>query len=121
MVDTGVFATTAEVQRKVGANASATSNTEAYINDFMTQVESEINAISGYNWSDAYSGLNVDVKGLLKLAASSRAAMYVIQYDMSGYTSLEEAQTMLDFLYDDFQKAIKMLEDKKQVDFIQGA
>ena len=36
MADTGIFATTAEVQRKVGANASSTANVEAYINDFMT-------------------------------------------------------------------------------------
>ena len=38
MADTGIFATTAEVQRKVNANASSTSNVEAYINQFMTEV-----------------------------------------------------------------------------------
>ena len=63
MADTGIFATTEEVQRKAGANASSTSNTEAYINDFMTQAESEINCITRHNWSDDYSGLNADVKG----------------------------------------------------------
>ena len=82
MADTGIFATTAEVQRKVGENASATSNVEAYINDFMTQAESYINAVTRHNWSDDYSGLNADVKGLLKEAASNIAACYVILFDM---------------------------------------
>ena len=35
MADIGMCATTAEVQRKAGSGASATSNVEAYINDCM--------------------------------------------------------------------------------------
>jgi len=56
MADTGIFATTAEVQRKVGANASTTSNVEAYINQYMTEAESYINTVTGVNYSDSYSG-----------------------------------------------------------------
>lgn len=115
MADTGIFATTAEVQRKVGAGASSTSNAEAYINDFMTQAESLINCETRHNWSDDYSSLDVDVKGILKLAASAKAAMMVIQYDMSGYRSLSEAQTMLNVLEDEYQKAITLLRDQSDV------
>ena len=121
MSDTGIFATTAEVQYKTGANASSVSNVEAYINSFMTQAESEINTLSQFNWSDAYSGLNVDVKGILKLAASSRAAMWVIQYDMSGFSSRAEAELRLDVLNDDYQRALSLLRDIKKRDFINGA
>src|SRR3990167_2959767 len=84
MVDTGIFATTAEVQRKVGANASATSNVEAYINQFMTEAESYINVVTGFNWSDTYSSENVDVKQILKEAASNLAAIYVLNYDYNS-------------------------------------
>ena len=121
MADTGIFATTAEVQRKAGANASSTANVEAYINDFMTQAESAINVATRYNWSDAYSGLNVDVKGILKEAASNLAAMYVIQFDMSGFTSRYEAETMLDVLNAGFLRALSILRDIKQQDFMNGA
>ena len=38
MADTGIFATTAEVQRKAGNGASATSKAEAYVNDYKTQI-----------------------------------------------------------------------------------
>lgn len=121
MVDTGIFATTAEVQRKAGANASATSNTEAYINDFMTQAESLINSVCRYNFSDGYAALNADTKGLLKEAASDLAAIYVIQFDMSGFTSRTEAEDMINILRDAALRALSLLRDKKVQDFIVGA
>lgn len=118
MADTGIFATTAEVQRKVGAGASATSNTEAYINQYMAEAESLINATTRVNWSDIYASLNTDLKEILKMAASAKAAMMVIQYDMRGYTTLAEAQTMLDVLRDEFNTAIVELKDAKVRDFV---
>ena len=121
MADTGIFATTAEVQRKAGANASATSNTEAYINDYMTQAESTINAMTRYNWSDAYSGLDADVKGILKDVASCLAAIYVIQYDMSGFTTRTEAEDMINVLRDAALRGMSILRDKKVQTFMQEA
>jgi|TARA_R100001530_G_scaffold45104_1_gene34076 hypothetical protein len=121
MADTGIFATTVEVQRKAGANASGTSNVEAYINDFMTQAESFINVATTYNWSDAYSGLNADVKGILKEIASNLAAMYVIQFDMSGFTSRVEAETMLDVLNFGAMRGLSILKDKNPQEFMKNA
>lgn len=117
MADTGIFATTAEVQAKVGANASTVANVEAYINQYMTEAESEINATTKQNWSDLYSGLDVDVKGLLKAAASNLAAIMVLQYDLDG-ASLAQFQTRLDVLRDGYSRAIKQLEKVQVRDFI---
>ena len=121
MVDTGIFATTTEVQYKAGANASATANTEAYINSFMAQAESEINVLCEYNFSDTYTSLNADVKGLLKQAASNRAAMYVINYDWSGFPSMVEVQGRLDLLDNAFFNCINLLKEKIKQDFIKTA
>jgi len=121
MADTGIFATTAEVQRKAGANASATSKAEAYINDYMTQVESTINATVRYNFSDNYSSLNVDTKNILKEIASNLAAIYVIQYDMSGFTSRIEAEDMINVLRDGALRGLSVLRDKKTQDFINNS
>ena len=124
MVDTGIFATTAEVQRKVGANASATSNVEAYINDFMTQAESYINVATGKNWSDAYSGLNVDVKGILKECASNLAAMYVLNYDA---TAIKTANGLIEFedrlivLFARVKECIKILNETGSQTFMENA
>jgi len=121
MADTGIFATTAEVGYKAGANCSATSKAEAYVNSFMTQVESFINAATRKNWSDAYSGLNVDVKGILKECASDLAAIYVIQFDMSGFTSRGEAELMINVLYQRAMDCIEILKDKATESFVAGA
>jgi hypothetical protein len=121
MADTGIFATTAEVQRKAGANASSTSNVEAYINDFMSQAESEINCATRFNWSDAYSGLNADVRGVLKEAASNLAAIYVIQFDMAGFTSRIEAEDMINVLRDGYLRCLGILRDIKVQTFVNGA
>ena len=121
MADTGIFATTAEVGYKAGANASATSKAEAYVNSYMTQVESQINCMCRYNFSDAYAALDVDVKGLLKEVASNLAAIYVIQYDMSGFTSRVEAEDMINVLRDAALRGLSILRDKKVQDFMVAA
>lgn len=113
MADTGIFCTTVEVARKAGAGASATSVAEAFVNDYVSQVESRINLVTRFNWSDVYSTLNTDVKGLLKEVASNLAAMYVIQYDFSGYTSRVEAEDMINILRDAALFGQALLRDKK--------
>lgn len=120
MADTGIFATTAEVQRKAGANASTVANTEAYINDFMTQAESLINVMTRYNWSDEYSGLNVDIKGILKEVASNLAAIYVISYDMDNI-GRGEGESRITILRDAALRGMSVLRDIKAQTFMQGA
>ena len=121
MADTGIFCTTAEVERKAGANVSAVSKAEAYTNDYVTQAESLINSIARYNFSDNYAALNADTKGILKEVASDLAAIYAIQYDMSGFTSRVEAEDMINILRDAALRGLSILRDKKVQDFIKDA
>jgi hypothetical protein len=105
------MATLLEVQYKAGSNASAISNTETYINSYIAQAESHVNAESGYNWSDVYSTLNADVKHILTEAASNLAAIYVMAYDPDRWASStysNKVNTLLT-LYD---TAIKLLREK---------
>jgi len=121
MTDTGIFATTAEVGYKAGSGKSATSSAEAYVNSFMTQVEAFINAYCRYNFSDNYATLNVDTKGILKEVASNLAAIYVIQYDMSGFASRTAAEDSINVLRDGALRGLAVLRDQKARDFINGA
>jgi len=89
MADNGIFCTQAEMLMKAGARVSsvvtaAVDTTFVYSNSFISQAESTINCDARYNFSDNYATLNVDVKEILKQTASDLAAMYCIQYDMSG-------------------------------------
>ena len=121
MAHTGIFATALQCQYKAGVNASTTAIAEAYINAFCTAAESIINVKTRKNWSDAYSGLNADVKGILMDAEASYVGMNIISADMSGYTSSQEAATMLNFLRDCFVRDIEILSDKNMETFIMGA
>ena len=118
MADTGIFCTTAEVARKAGANASATSVAEAYTNDYVAQAESTINVLCRYNFSDNYSTLNADTKQILKSAATCLAAIDVISYDMSGFTTRTEAEDMINVLRDSALRSLSLLRDKKAQEFI---
>jgi len=111
--------TSGAVILKAGANVSSSLTTE--YDDWILMAESAINSLTRYNWTDAYAGLNADVQKVLDDAASCYAAMYAINYDMSGYTSRTEAETMLDLLRDMFNRLIKQLEEIKHQDFITGA
>lgn len=119
MTDTGIFATTAEVQRKAGAKASTTANVEEYINDYIAQAESLINVRTRYNWSDNYASLNTDVKMILKEVASNLAATYVINYNILNF-SQREAETMLDVLNNAVNRGLSILKDIKAQTFIQN-
>ena len=126
MADNGIFCTQAEMLMKAGASVSsvvtaAVDTTFVYSNSFISQAESTINCDARYNFSDHYATLNVDVKEILKQTASDLAAMYCIQYDMSGFSSRYEAETMLDLLRDSALRGLGLLRDQKVVTFINGA
>lgn len=121
MADTGIFATTAEIGYKAGNKANATAKGDVYTNVFISQAESFINCATRKNYSDVFASLNVDVKKILSEAASNLAAIYVIQWDMSGFTSRSEAETMIRVLYKRAMDCIKLLSDQKTETFITGA
>jgi|TARA_R100000501_G_C2626672_1_gene120417 hypothetical protein len=120
MADTGIFATTAEVQRKVHVNASATSNTEAYINQFMTEAESLINVTCTQNFSDDFAGLDADVKGILKMAASELAASMVESFDLD-VIGRGTALTSINAHLTKYDMAIKELKIKDAQNFMDDA
>jgi hypothetical protein len=127
MADTGIFATTAQIGYKAGVRKSATSAAEAYTNFFIAQAESFINVACDYNFSDNYASLNVDVKYILQEAASNLAAIYVINYNLSGdtatMTALQriDAEDMINILYRRAMDCIEILKNQDHKKFLQTA
>lgn len=121
MAHEGIFATKAECDSKVGENVDTTGWTEANINQWCAESESYINCICRYNFSDAYAGLNADIKKILTEASSNIVAIYGIQYNMAGFTSRVEAEDMINILWARFNQCIKILSDQKSVTFMKGA
>lgn len=121
MAHTGIFATKAEIDLKVGENVDATGYTEANINAACKQSESFINSICRYNFSDAFTSLNTDIKYILSEASACWVAMDFIAYNMSGYTSIIEAEDMINILWAKFWKMIEILQDQKTITYMQEA
>lgn len=119
---TETMCTSAAVKYKAGANVNSTISADATaITQFINQAESLINALTRINYTDTYAALNVDKQKLLEDASSNLAAMYLINYDLSGYTSRYEAETMLDVLRDQSLRIISLLRDKKTTTFVDAA
>jgi len=109
---------------KAGENVSSDfTGTEAETNwnNLILQAEAYLNCISRYNWVDNYASLNDDVKHILEDAAACHAACSAIAYDMSGYTSRAEAQTILDVNWAKLMEDVNLLKDRKFIDFINDA
>lgn len=120
MAHTGIFATSDEILTKAGANYS-TGVTEARINALCLQAEGYINVVTQKNFSDAYGALNADVKSLLGMVESDIVAAYIISYNMSGYTSRAEAQTMLDLLWASASRGLAVLKQQANRDWMVSA
>ena len=117
------FATIAEVQRKVGidaATAGTDPNSDDFINQFLLEGESLINSTVRFNFSDAFAGLNTDVKSILGMALTAWAAIGVIRFDLDAH-GRATALTMINSLLFEYNTAIAQLKDKKTEDFIRKA
>ena len=115
------YALATEMVYKAGANVSSTAIAAAYTLAFGLMAEGVINTASGYNWSDwytAYSATYPDVAGLLVDAATNLGAIYIINYDMSGFTNIQEAVSRINTLYALYVSALALLKEESKKDFV---
>jgi len=109
---------------KAGANVSSEftgADAETNWNTLIAQAESIVNVNVRYNFTDVYAALNDDVRFILQQIVSDISAIYAINYDMSGYTTRAEAETMINVLRDRAIYGLSMLRDKKQETFTKNA
>ncbi len=110
MGDTGIFATTAEVQKYVPKWANDTYNEEAHINQYIKGWESFINITMNYNWSDNYGTADEDTKKILTLYVCAQVAMDVCAMDISG-TDIRVAEFFSDRMTDVANKVFSQLKE----------
>lgn len=122
MVDIGIWIKNVSIAVKAGLNVNSAAITIAETDKHVLEVESYINVVTGFNWSDAVAaGLNADVQGILELAGSCLCANIAISYDMGGYNSVAEATAMMDFNDDTADRCIRLLKLKHNQEFIENA
>lgn len=122
MADDGIYTTNAQIANRAGANVSAVSIAVGETDKYVLIAEAYVNAKTRTNWSDLVTtGLNADVKGMLTEASACLCAINAIAYDMSGFTTVLEAQSIMDVLRDRHVQAMKALEDMKVRTFVKDA
>ena len=121
MADFGIWTKNVDIQAKAGTNANATAKATAATDVYVLEVESMVNVLTRHNWSDDYAGLNADVKDILKEITSALCAIYVIQWDMSGFTSRTEAEDMINVLRDAALRDLAIIRDLKNQRFMTEA
>lgn len=119
MVEAGTLATNTNVTYEAGANANAVSITEAYTNVYILKAEGKICLDTRYDWVTNYGSVSDIGKEILREAVSCYAAIAVINYDMSGFTSRHEAMGMVNILWTRYIDIVKrMVKDNKYKEFI---
>ena len=121
MGHTGVYATLLEYSYKCGASVAAATQAEAFVNSFLNQAECLINCVARRVFAvdaAAFALLPAGTRQLLTETATNIAAIYAIQYDMSGFTSRVEAEDMINVLRDAALRGLAILRDKKTVEFL---
>ncbi|MFW6173810.1 MAG: hypothetical protein ACOC5T_08700 [Elusimicrobiota bacterium] len=94
MAFTGTLTTEEEIDFFAGANASP-SVTEANKNTLTAQAEAYLNVLGKYDFVSNYASLNDEQKQILSEYCARLAAIGIISYDMSTYTSRIEAEDMI--------------------------
>lgn len=117
---TETLCTSGAVFRKAGTNASSTiTASAAAITEFINQAEGKLGLDTRYDWVTNYANVSAIGKEVLEEAVSDYAAIAVINYDMSGFTSRQEALTMVNILWAKYVEISKrIVDDEKYKDWI---
>lgn len=103
---------------KAGANVSTTitnyGTQKTAMDKFSDEAEGYIVQQTHIDWRADYSNLAADIQNALSNVCSSLVAIQFITYDMSGYTRLGEAVTMLNIHDQVARDGVVFLKDFKK-------
>jgi len=80
------------------------------LGEFSDEAEGSIVSATRRNWVSEYANVVSGAKLCLADVCSDLIGMKIISYDPSGYTSRYEAELILDILFNNANKNIKILE-----------
>jgi len=118
MAHTGVFATKAEIDIKVGEQVDATGYTEANINLACKQSEAFACVFLKYDFVTNWATVKAVEKILLSEFSACWVALDFIAYNMSGYGSRIEAENLINVHSQKINKILNLLSERASVDFV---
>jgi len=119
MAEEGTLAINDNIVKEAGAKQNTVYSAEAFTNYYIKKAEGKICLDTRYDWVTNYASVSTIGKEILREAVSCLAAISVINNDMSGYTSRQEALNMLNVLWARYSDIVKRIViDNKYKDFI---
>ena len=122
------LALSAGVLLKAGANYSNTLNSgtqgktgKDIIDGWIEEAEGYLSTALRQDLVSGYSGYNASTKLILQKATETIAAIEVIRFDMNGYTSRVEAESMVNILFEELNKMLAVLIDQKGAQYVVGS
>ena len=118
-----IMTTEVEIQQQSGDNISTAFDTTMMTASNL-RAESIINCVGRFNFSDTFSGLNVDVKQILSDFCSKFVAIEALNFKPSGQDgalSRIEYEDRINVLRDGMLRSMMIIRDQKVVTFINAA
>lgn len=101
------LSTSQAILLKAGANFNSTAGTSgALLSKISDLAEGMFCRDTKYNWVSNATLINAPSRNAIESDVANLGAKFLIEHDMSGYTSLGEAITMVNILLDDYSKSI---------------
>ena len=119
MAEEGTLAIRNNVVYEAGLNHNTTYSAEGYTNYYIKKAEGTLCLETRYDWVTNYASVSTIGKEILREAVSCLAAISVINADMSGFSSRQEALIMINILWARYREIVSLiLKDNKYKDFI---
>jgi hypothetical protein len=119
MVEAGTLCTNGDVAKMAGQYANATSVAEAATNVYIKMAEGKICLDTRYDWVTNYASVSTIGKEILRDTVSAYAAAKVINYNMDGFTSRQEALIMVNLLWAIYRENVSLItKDNNYKDFV---
>ena len=111
---TWTLCTSGSAVHRAGANVSSTIATSgSALADYSDEAEARISSLARVNVVTSYTAFTSEGRKILQELAANLIAEKMINYDLSGYTTLGEGTTMLNVLRTNTQELINMITEDK--------
>ncbi len=118
----GTFAVSQAVLDKAGKNVSNDLKTGWSISSefekWIEEAEAIVSTISRFDYVASSGSLQTNIKPIITDAVGNLTAIQAIKYDMSGYTTTGEAESMVTILRDGALRDLSILREQKGVKFV---
>ena len=102
-----------EIINKAGAFASTTVTLSGnWMQQIYDETVGELCSKTRRDWVTNYASVDSQKQQVLKAAVVSRAAFKILTYSTAGFSTNVQAETILDVLDNDWNDAVKILNDK---------